>query len=120
MGALVAAHVALRNQDRWAGLILHSAAMGVVWTPLLRAQAAVGSFLAALAPRAQLVPAVKPEALHPDPKVVDAFKADALIFHGSLRTRTANEILKVRWGVMSWFCGAVGWDGLVGTVGMVV
>ncbi|GBF98423.1 alpha beta-hydrolase [Raphidocelis subcapitata] len=94
MGALVAAHAALRNQDRWAGLVLHSAAMGVVWTMLLRAQAAVGSLLAALIPRAQLVPAVKPEDLHHDPKVVEAFKADSLIFHGALRTRSANEVLK--------------------------
>lgn len=70
MGGLVAAHAALRSQPRWAGLVLHSAAMGVHWTPLLRAQAAVGGLLAALAPRAQLVPAVKPEDLHPDPKVV--------------------------------------------------
>lgn len=94
MGALVVAHAVLRNQERWAGLVLHSAAMGVVWTPLLRAQATVGSLLAALVPRAQLVPAVKPEDLHPDPKVVEAFKSDPLIFHGSLRTRTANEVLK--------------------------
>lgn len=93
MGALVAAHVVLRNQERWAGLILHSAAIGVVWTPLLRVQAAVGGLMSALVPRAQLVPAVKPEDLHPDPKVVEAFKSDRLIFHGNLRARTANEIL---------------------------
>lgn len=79
--------------------MLHSAAIGVVWTTLLRAQAAVGSFLASLVPRAQLVPAVNPEDLHPDPKVVEAFKSDSLIFKGALRARSANEVLKVRrWG----------------------
>lgn len=29
------------------------------------------------------------------PLQVEAFKSDPLIFHGSLRTRTANELLKV-------------------------
>ncbi|KAI8469469.1 MAG: Alpha/Beta hydrolase protein [Monoraphidium minutum] len=94
MGGLVAAHAVLRHQERWAGLVLHSAAMGVVWTPVLRAQAAVGGLLAALLPYAQLVPAVRPEDLHPDATVVEAFKSDPLIFHGSLRTRSANEVLK--------------------------
>ncbi len=77
MGGLVAAHAVLRNQERWAGLVLHSAAMNIVWTPLLRAQSLVGGLLAALAPSAQLVPAVKPEDLHPDPKVVGLRGADA-------------------------------------------
>jgi alpha-beta hydrolase superfamily lysophospholipase len=36
MGGLVAALGALRCQDRWAGLIIFSGAMGVVWTPVLR------------------------------------------------------------------------------------
>lgn len=94
MGGLVAAHAALRCQERWAGLVLHSAALGVVWTPLLRAQALVGNVLSALVPRAQLVPAVNPEDLHPEAAVVEAFRADPLIFHGPLRARTANEILR--------------------------
>lgn len=93
MGALAVAHAVLRNQDRWAGLVLHSAAMGVVWTLLLRAQAAIGGLLAAAVPYSQLVPAVNPEDLHPDPTVVEAFKADPLIFHGNLRARSANTIL---------------------------
>lgn len=56
----------------------------------------VGNLLASLAPRVQLVPAVKPELLHPDEAVVAAFRDDPLIFHGDLRVRTANELLKVR------------------------
>jgi alpha-beta hydrolase superfamily lysophospholipase len=36
MGGLVAALGALRCQERWAGLIIFSGAMGVVWTPVLR------------------------------------------------------------------------------------
>ncbi len=36
LGALVATHAVMRQQGRWAGLILHSAALDVVWTPVLR------------------------------------------------------------------------------------
>lgn len=36
MGGLVAALGALRCQERWAGLIVFSGAMGVVWTLVLR------------------------------------------------------------------------------------
>eukprot|EP00882_Tetradesmus_deserticola_P005694 GHRQ01005995.1.p1 GENE.GHRQ01005995.1~~GHRQ01005995.1.p1 ORF type:complete len:263 (+),score=86.57 GHRQ01005995.1:298-1086(+) len=96
MGGLVVALACLRCQERWAGLIVFSGAMGVVWTPVLRAQAAVGNLLSGLIPRKQMVPAVKPENLHPDPAVVRAFKEDPLIFHGDLRVATGNELLRVR------------------------
>ena len=44
MGGLVACLVALRAQDMWAGLLLHSAAIDVEWTPILRySRAAEGS-----------------------------------------------------------------------------
>lgn len=36
MGGLVAAHTALRSQGSWAGCLLHSAAIDVEWTPVLR------------------------------------------------------------------------------------
>lgn len=36
MGGLVAALGALRCQERWAGLVVFSGAMGVVWTLVLR------------------------------------------------------------------------------------
>lgn len=49
---------------------MHSAAVGVMWTLVLRAQAMIGSILATVVPNAQVVPAVNPEDLHPDPKVV--------------------------------------------------
>ena len=51
---------------------MHSAAVGVVWTLVLRAQAMIGNILATVVPHAQLVPAVQPEDLHPDTKVVGA------------------------------------------------
>jgi acylglycerol lipase len=36
MGGLVATHVALRQPELWSGLILNSAAIDVIWTPVLR------------------------------------------------------------------------------------
>lgn len=36
MGGLVAAHAALASQGRWSGLLLHSPALDVEWTPVLR------------------------------------------------------------------------------------
>eukprot|EP00878_Enallax_costatus_P028579 GHUV01030877.1.p1 GENE.GHUV01030877.1~~GHUV01030877.1.p1 ORF type:complete len:232 (+),score=35.41 GHUV01030877.1:594-1289(+) len=95
MGGLVAALGVLRFQDRWAGLVVYSGAMGVVWTPVLRIQAQMGNLLSSIIPRAQMVPAVKPENLHPNPAVVQSFKDDPFIFHGDLRVQTGNELLKV-------------------------
>jgi hypothetical protein len=42
-----------------------------------------------------MVPAVKPENLHPSPAVVERFVSDPLVFHGDLRVKTGNELLKV-------------------------
>eukprot|EP00775_Hariotina_reticulata_P010127 gene10127-10285_t len=80
--------------ERWAGLVVFSGAMGVVWTLTLRVQAALGNLLASVIPRHQMVPAVKPENLHPQQAVVQRFVSDPLVFHGDLRVRTGNELLK--------------------------
>lgn len=59
---------------------------------LCRIQAKVGNLLSAIIPRQQLVPAVQPENLHPDPAVV-SFAPGALpkhdskpLFHDALHT----------------------------------
>lgn len=36
LGALIATHLALRDQSLWAGLVLASAAMDIEWTWILR------------------------------------------------------------------------------------
>jgi alpha-beta hydrolase superfamily lysophospholipase len=48
MGGLVAALGALRCQERWAGLIIFSGAMGVVWTLVLRCGACAGQYAAVM------------------------------------------------------------------------
>lgn len=93
LGGLIAGWVALRLQPSLAGLLLFSPGLGVEWTPLLRVQAAFGSLLAALVPRARIVPAVRVEDLSEDEAVREAYLNDPLTFVGNVRARTANEIL---------------------------
>ncbi|KAG1680800.1 hypothetical protein FOA52_008133 [Chlamydomonas sp. UWO 241] len=94
MGGLVAAHVALQSQERFAGLLLHSPALDVEWTPMLRIQAQMGGLLAALAPHGRLVPAVRPEDMSQDPEVVRAYMEDPLNTQGNICARSGNELLK--------------------------
>ncbi|EFJ43481.1 hypothetical protein VOLCADRAFT_45539, partial [Volvox carteri f. nagariensis] len=94
MGGLVAALICLRRQDQLAGLMMHSPALDVEWTPVLRVQAAVGSLLSLLIPRARVVPAVRPEDLSPDPVLVAEYVNDPLNTVGPVRARTANELLR--------------------------
>ncbi len=49
---------------------MHSPALDVEWTPVLRVQAQMGGLLARLVPHARLVPAVRPEDMSQDPEVV--------------------------------------------------
>ncbi|KAJ9521211.1 hypothetical protein QJQ45_022950 [Haematococcus lacustris] len=93
MGGLVAAHAALGSQPAWSGLILHSAALGVEWTPVLKAQAPVGALLGKLLPRARIVPAVRPEDMSPDPKAVAAYVSDPLNTVGPVAARTGAVLL---------------------------
>lgn len=93
LGGLVAATAVLRNQSAFAGLLLSSPAINVEWTPLLRVQAAIGGVLAAVVPKARIVPAVKPEAMNKDPKKVDEYLNDPLNCPQPVAARTANETL---------------------------
>jgi len=77
-----------------AGLVLSSAAVDVEWTPILRIQAPLGGLLASLAPRARLIPAVRPEDMSADAATVAAYVGDPLNFVGKTRARTGNELLK--------------------------
>ena len=76
MGGLVATLTAVAwpgpfpDAPALAGLILCSAAVNIEWTPILRIQAPLGGLLAALAPRARIVPAVNPEHMSSDPELV--------------------------------------------------
>jgi acylglycerol lipase len=93
MGGLVAAHL-VKSEDRAKGLVLHSPALDVEWTLVLRAQAPIGNLMAQLMPKLRAVPAVRPEDLSPDPAVVQDYLHDPLVTKGDVCFRTANELLK--------------------------
>jgi acylglycerol lipase len=94
MGGLIAALTCLRDQSAWTGLMVCSPALDVEWNLVLRMQAVVGDLLAALVPKARLVPAVDPAAMNPDPELVKDIMADPLNTVGNLPIRTGNEVLR--------------------------
>lgn len=94
LGGLVAVVTALRDQTAWAGLLVSGPALDVEWTPVLRVQAAVGSLLAALVPRARIVPATDPVNMNRDPARVKEYVEDPLNTVGPVAVRTANESLR--------------------------
>lgn len=94
LGGLVAITTCLRDQAAWNGLLISGPALDVEWTPVLRVQAAVGSLLAALVPRARIVPATDPVNMNRDPERVKEYVEDPLNTVGPVAVRTANESLQ--------------------------
>lgn len=94
LGGLVAVNLLLRRQKEFAGLVLQSAAIDVEWTTLLRCQAVVGDCIASCCPFSKIVPAVRPQDMSEDPKLVEEYINDPELYHGNVKARTGNEILK--------------------------
>eukprot|EP00798_Chlamydomonas_sp_ICE-L_P010663 gene10663-12345_t len=57
-------------------------------------QASVGGLMAALIPRARIVPAVRIEDISPDPEVIQDYLEDPLVTKGNVCAKTGNELLK--------------------------
>ncbi|GAX72847.1 hypothetical protein CEUSTIGMA_g302.t1 [Chlamydomonas eustigma] len=94
LGGLLALHLLLKRQKDFSGLILHSAALDVEWTPVLRwCQASIGDCLAGMCPYAKMVPAVRPQDMCEDPAVVEEYLKDPMIYQGNVKANTGNEIL---------------------------
>lgn len=94
LGGLVAALTCLKDQSRWKGLLISAPAIDVEWTPILKVQAAIGNLLAAVVPKARIVPATDPKFMNRDPAKVKEYIEDPLNTVGSVAARTANESLK--------------------------
>ena len=94
LGGLIATITCLRDQSRWKGLLISDPALDVEWTPVLKIQAALGNILAALIPKARLVPAVDPANLNRDPARVKEYVEDPLNDTRATAIRTGNESLK--------------------------
>lgn len=88
MGATIALRYALVHQDHLAGLVLTGA---LATTEASAARRAVGRVVAAVLPRAPLIP-IDPATLSVDPQVVADYEADALVWHRPLPARTAVEL----------------------------
>ena len=97
-GGLVAATVAAmegaEGDGALDGLVLTAASVDVHWTPVLRAQAAVGAALAAAAPKARWVPAVRLEDMTSDAATLESYASDPYVQLGGVRCKTAYEILR--------------------------
>ena len=61
---------------------------------MCRLQTPLAGLLAALLPRARIVPAVKGEDMSSDPEAIKTMEEDPLNSQGNVRARTANEMLK--------------------------
>ena len=95
LGGLIAVNLAIQRQKDFAGgLVLSSAGLDIEWTPLLRCQAVVGNCIAGCCPFSKIVPAVRPQDMSEDPELVKEYINDAELYHGNVKARTGNEILK--------------------------
>lgn len=106
MGSLASIHLVLRDQAAWDGLILGTATVDVEWNWFLKLQASVGSLLAMLIPRAEIVPAPAAE-VTVDDTLEEVIASDPLLASRNVRARTANEMLRAfahvkQFGHMLW------------------
>lgn len=96
-GGLVAAHVcanAVTYGVSVAGCVLVAPCCDVEWTPALRVQASIGSFLAKVAPDFRGAAAVSPERLSSDLEAIEEYRRDPLVRVANVRFKAAVEIMK--------------------------
>ena len=93
MGGLIALRAGLASADPVAGLILSAPALGVDEDlfPWLRKLALIGS---RWFPRLRIA-RLGSSMLSRDPEVVADFRADPLVFHGRIPTRTGAEVFRM-------------------------
>lgn len=93
LGGMVALYVALRDQRKWAGLVLFSPLVDENWSATLRLQATAARLVARVAPGAPLAP-VRPHELSRDEEHVARHVADPLVPHGPVPVAFANAMLR--------------------------
>lgn len=93
-GGLISCHLMNAAPELFVGMFLGAPLIDVEWTPILRIQAPFSSVLGSLCPDAQIVPAVKPEALSKVEDSVRAYVEDPLNMVGNSRAVFAAEVLK--------------------------
>eukprot|EP00878_Enallax_costatus_P017507 GHUV01018390.1.p1 GENE.GHUV01018390.1~~GHUV01018390.1.p1 ORF type:complete len:225 (+),score=74.40 GHUV01018390.1:834-1508(+) len=95
LGGLTAAHVALREQEQWQGLVLVGGCMWVRMTIITQLQRMVGPLLNYLAPTAKIVQRLHPARdlfsyTHPDE--VEDYCADPLVYREATFVSTAWQM----------------------------
>jgi len=94
---LIAAHACVRCEaigSRAEGSVLVAPCCDVDWTPLLRAQAGMGSFLAKVMPDYRGAAAITPERLSSDARAIEEYTKDPSVKVASVRFLAAFEILR--------------------------
>ena len=92
MGGLIVSYYLLDNQAAFKGAVISAPAVkvGASITPVT---IAMGKILSAIAPKAGIL-GLDAQMISRDPKVVEAYVNDPLVFHGKTPARLAAEMLK--------------------------
>ncbi|KAL3662867.1 hypothetical protein V7S43_012268 [Phytophthora oleae] len=93
-GSLIGLHTVLSGRHKFHAGVWASPTIGVTWTPLLWAESKLAGPLAALFPKAKVVPAVHHELLCRDPAFLQDFEADPLTSMDMLTSRSGHESLQ--------------------------
>lgn len=94
VGGLTTALTVLKRQEMWSGMVLHSAAINVEWTPALRLMSRRAGTLSKLFPHAKIVPAVRAEDMNSDADAIKATMEDGLNASGRQQMRTSEQLLR--------------------------
>jgi acylglycerol lipase len=92
MGGLIAADILIDHQDRFKGAVL-SGSLVLAPDYVSRATIILGQVLAEIVPKLGLLEIDK-QYLSRDPKVVQAYKDDPLVYNGKITVRISSEINK--------------------------
>jgi len=93
-GSLIGLHTVLSGRHKFHAGVWASPTIGVTWTPLLWAESKLAVPLAALLPKAKMVPAVPHELLCRDPGFLEDFEADPLTSTDMMTNRSGHESLQ--------------------------
>lgn len=92
MGGLIATHYLSKHQDRFIAAVLSGPALAVAEPPSAIVRT-VASVLSKIAPRTGVMPPLA-DGVSRDPSVVNAYKADPLVYHGKVGARMGYEMMR--------------------------
>ena len=93
-GSIIGINTILSGEHKFHAAVWSSPTFGVIWNPLIWAESKLAKPLAAMMPKAKVVPPVQHDLLSRDPNFLRRFKADPLTNVGMLTARTGHEVLQ--------------------------